>query len=130
MTQPDPDSPTMMSREDYEHEIFAMAQEYDSEFIHSLAVEEYKIEPDLSPNRTDAIKVVYSEEWDRMWDPISPRKQTFFEYWEDNSTIDAFFIACVGRECLSPQEMNKFLDSLTPRKEVKKYEQDVSKRED
>ena len=119
MSKSDLDSPTKMSRKDYEEEIFAMAKEYDFDFLRSLTLREYKTEPDLSPNRTDAIKVVFSEEWDMMWDPVSARRQTFFEYWEDNGTIDAFFIACTGRDCTSSQEMNEFLDSLTPRKEVK-----------
>lgn len=91
MSKPDPDSPTLMSREDYEEEIFAMAKEYDYEFLRGLTLEEYKTEPDLSPNRTAALTVVNSEQWDVLWDPVSLRKQIFFDNWEDNSTFDAFF---------------------------------------
>lgn len=118
MNDPEPGSPTFMSRTQYEQDLIGVSREYDYEFLRGLTLDEYISEPDLSPNRTAALTVLNSEEWEDMWDPVSLRKQVFMNNWEDNSTPDAFFIAQVGRECHTPEEMQKFLDSLTPRKEV------------
>ena len=107
-----------MSRIQYEQDLIGISREYDYEFLRGLTLNEYISEPDLSPNRTAALTILNSEEWEDMWDPVSLRKQVFMDNWEDNSTPDAFFIAQVGRECNTPEEMQKFLDSLTPRKEV------------
>ena len=97
-------------------DILLDAMELDRDWVNSLDDKEVLLEPDFSPNHTEALRLFGSTQWQKMTsDEALFNLFKDLYYGEDAYTErDALFYAVLGVEAKSPQEIEEFLFQSDP----------------